>query len=292
MGFDRQLDLEYLRTCWELALGALESLASALKVQFILFKDFTELTGEILPIDRLGQYSRIGGRTFCQLAVPFPSVEAYLASLAESTRRALCQGLKRAQAVTVERTREPGRWLERIYGLYRQRPAQSGIGLGFYSRLFFEQICQTLTGAEYLLFFLDGQLVSFDLVIRSGDRLVEKCLAFDSELGRGHNLYFRTWMEKVEICIEHRLPELHTGSNAESLKVKMGAQSIPSVILLRHRNPLVNRLVRHFTVRLAYEPELVLPDFVLGGRWLRTADGGTLAGSSTTPVTGVDRTWP
>jgi hypothetical protein len=73
--------------------------------------------------------------------------------------------------------------------------------------------------------------------------MVDKYFCMDYELGRKYNLYFLSWLENVRYCVEQKIPLYHAGPGAEKTKARLGATSIPSVILFKHRRPAIDRFL-------------------------------------------------
>jgi hypothetical protein len=73
--------------------------------------------------------------------------------------------------------------------------------------------------------------------------MVDKYFCMDYEVGRKYNLYFLSWLENVRYCVERIIPLYHAGQGAESTKARLGATFIPSLILFKHRQPVIDRFL-------------------------------------------------
>ena len=73
--------------------------------------------------------------------------------------------------------------------------------------------------------------------------MVDKYFCMDYEVGRKYSLYFLSWLENVRYCVEQAIPLYHAGQGAESTKARLGATFIPSVILFKHRQPVIDRFL-------------------------------------------------
>ena len=64
--------------------------------------------------------------------------------------------MRAASEVRVVRSSDISAFSEKIYQLYLRLVERSPMALGVHNRLFFEKICQSVPGAEYLLYFVGG----------------------------------------------------------------------------------------------------------------------------------------
>jgi hypothetical protein len=73
--------------------------------------------------------------------------------------------------------------------------------------------------------------------------MMDKYFCMDYALGRKYNMYVLSWLENVRTCMERKIPLYYTGQGAEKTKVHLGAMLIPSFILFKHQQPLIDRLL-------------------------------------------------
>jgi hypothetical protein len=109
--------------------------------------------------------------------------------------------------------------------------------------LFFEKICERVPGAEYTLYFVQEELVAFNLLVVKQEAMVDKYFCMDYGLGRKYNIYVLSWLENVRTCVERKIPLYYAGQGAEKTKAHLGATLIPGFILFRHRRPLIDRFL-------------------------------------------------
>jgi hypothetical protein len=148
-----------------------------------------------------------------------------------------------APEVRVIRSRTIAPYLDRIYQLYQDTVARSPMALGVHKRLFFDIICERVPGAEYTLYFVQEELVAFNLLFVKQEALVDKYFCMDYGLGRKYNLYFLSWLENIRTCVERKIPLYLMGQGTEKTKAHLGATFIPSFILFKHRQPVFDRLL-------------------------------------------------
>jgi hypothetical protein len=109
--------------------------------------------------------------------------------------------------------------------------------------LFFEKICEKIPDAEYTLYFVQDELAAFNLLVVKQQGMVDKYFCMDYGLGRKYNLYVLSWLENVRTCVERKIPLYQAGQGAEKIKAHLGATLIPSFILFKHRQPVIDRLL-------------------------------------------------
>ena len=241
IGIDPQVDAGTLEAAWEMALGALQALATELKSDITAFYNFNHhgrLPGEVF-----GRFNRVQCLPCARLPITFRSLEEYVGGLSRNTRKDLRRKLRVSHEVRVIRSRNISPFLDRIYKLYRQTVERCPMALGVHNRLFFEKICERVPGAEYTLYFVREELAAFNLLVVQKEAMVDKYFCMDYELGRKYNLYFLSWLENVRYCVEQGIPLYHAGQGAEKTKARLGAMSIPSLILFKHRRPAIDRFL-------------------------------------------------
>ena len=73
--------------------------------------------------------------------------------------------------------------------------------------------------------------------------MADKYFCMDYELGRKYNLYVLSWLENIRTCVERKIPLYYTGQGAEKTKAHLGATFIPSFLLFKHRQPVIDRFL-------------------------------------------------
>jgi len=241
VGVDPRTDEYTLDAAWKLAFSTLQTIAAEHKNDMVALYNFNQY-GK-LPEAVCNKFNRVQFRPCARLPIDFSSVEEYLSRLSGATRKDLRRKMRVAPEVRVIRCRTISPCLDRIFQLYRDTVARSPMALGVHNRLFFDKICERVPGAEYALYFVQNELVAFNLLFVKPEALVDKYFCMDYRLGRKYNLYTLSWLENVRTCVERKIPLYYSGQGAEKAKAHLGATFIPSLILYKHRHPGFDRLL-------------------------------------------------
>ena len=187
------------------------------------------------------------------LPVPFGSVDCYLGSLGKSTRKDMRRKL-RSPGPRVEWRSSIDDVLPDIMRLYEASLARSDLQFERLPPAYFTGILQQLGDrALCVLYWLDDQLVAFNLLLIDEHRLVDKIFGHDLELTREYSLYFRSWMENVDYCIRNRIALYECGQAGYASKVRLGCTFQSNTLFFRHRNGLVNNMLK--LVKLFVRPD-------------------------------------
>ena len=178
------------------------------------------------------------------LPVPFGSVDCYLGSLGKSTRKDMRRKL-RSPGPRVEWRSSIDDVLPDIMRLYEASLGRSDLQFERLPPAYFTGILQQLGDrALCVLYWLDDQLVAFNLLLIDEHRLVDKFFGHDLELTREYSLYFRSWMENVDYCIRNRIALYECGQAGYASKVRLGCTFQSNTLFFRHRNGLVNNMLK------------------------------------------------
>ena len=241
IGIDPHIDGGTLDAACKMAFSTLQTRAAEHKNDLVAFYNFNRY-GK-LPEDVCKKFNRVQFRPCAQLSIDFSSVEEYLGRLSGAARKDLHRKMRVAPEVRVVRSRTIAPYLDRIYQLYQATVARSPMALGVHNRLFFDKICERVPGAEYTLYFVQEELVAFNLLFVKQEALVDKYFCMDYGLGSKYNLYVLSWLENVRTCLERKIPLYFSGQGTEKTKAHLGATFIPSFILFKHRHPVFDRLL-------------------------------------------------
>ncbi len=178
------------------------------------------------------------------LSVPYGSVDAYLGSLCKSTRKDLRRKL-RAPGPRVEWRHNIDDVLPEVMRLYEETLSRSDLQFERLPASYFTGILERLENrAVCVVYWVDERLVAFNLILLDQHRLVDKFFGHDREFSREYNLYFRSWLTNVDYCIQHNIPVYECGQEGYASKLRLGCEFRGNSMFFRHRNWLVNGLLK------------------------------------------------
>ncbi|QOQ73406.1 GNAT family N-acetyltransferase [Pseudomonas poae] len=178
------------------------------------------------------------------LAVPYGSVGAYLGSLCKSTRKDLRRKL-RAPGPRVEWRHNIDDVLADVMRLYEATLSRADLQFERLPASYFTGILERLEErAVCVLYWVDERLVAFNLVLLDQHRMIDKFFGHDMAFSREYSLYFRYWLTNVDYCIEHNIPVYECGQDGYASKLRLGCEFRGNSMFFRHRNRLVNGLLK------------------------------------------------
>lgn len=241
IGIDPDLDRSTHEAAWKSALSALQMLARERKSDLVAFYNFNQYGN--LPEEVVARFNRMQYRNCAQLRIDFNSIDEFLARRSRAARKHLRRKMRVAPCVRIIRSRAISPFLDKVYELYQETVERSPMSLGVHNRLFFEKICERVPGAEYTLYFVQEELVAFNLLVVKQEEMLDLYFCMEYGLGRTYNLYVLSWLENIRTCLERNIPQYYAGAGAEKTKAHMGATFIPSFLFFKHRLPGIDRLL-------------------------------------------------
>jgi hypothetical protein len=241
IGMDPHLDEDTLHRAITMAIGALQTLAAERASDIIAFYNFNQYSR--LPGEVFRKFNRVQFRSCARLLIDFAGMEEYLGRLSKGARKDLHRKMRVAPEVRVLRSSDISPYLDRIYELYLETVARGPMALGMHNRLFFEKIGERVPGAEYTLYFVQEELVAFNLLVIQQEAMTDMFFCMDYGPGRSYNLYVLSWLENIRTCLERKIPLFYAGQGTEKAKAHLGATFIPSFILFKHRWNMFDRIL-------------------------------------------------
>jgi len=200
-------------------------------------------------------YQPTPGMPAAELAIDFADLDGYLARLSRATRKDLRRKLRRSDRIRMELRHDLTGLEDRALELYRQTRARSHLQFEELTAAYFTGVLARM-GARALCpcYFLDGELIGFNLLLQDGETLLDKFFCMETERGPAHDLYFLSWLTNVRLCLERGLARYRSGQAGYATKLRLGSRLIGAEMLFRHRRPLVNSALRLAAPWLADDP--------------------------------------
>lgn len=191
-------------------------------------------------------YARIPGLPVAVLDLSdFADLDEYLASFSRATRKDMRRKLRAAAPIRIEYRRDIGDVLEDISALYQATAARSDVRFESLPPPFFANVVEAMRGHGWcMLYWLGETLVAFNLLLDAPGRVIDKEIGMRYDVARAYNLYFLSWMTNVRHCIARRIPVYQSGQGLYEPKLRLGSRLLPQWQHFRHRNPLINVVLR------------------------------------------------
>lgn len=181
------------------------------------------------------------GLATATLALPYATLDDYLATLSRATRKDLRRKQRARAALRIEWRHDLDGVREDVMRLYRATLEQASMQLEELTPEFFESVLAELGArASCVCYWLGETLVAFNLVLHDADRMIDKYIGMDYRHAHELNLYYVSWMENVRYAIEHRIPVYQSGQGLPQEKLRLGSTLSPNWLWYQHRNRLID----------------------------------------------------
>lgn len=259
LGFAPEIGPAERPRLFEALIAEMKRFASFERIPLIAVKDMPQPELALFEACLAG-FKRLPGLPTAWLPLPFGDVDLYLASLGAATRKDLRRKLRHGTALRIEHRRDISDVLDRVAELYEQTVDHSELRFERLPPEYFSAVLREYgPGASCVLYWHGDRLVAFNLVLAGRDRLIDKYVGMDYAFARRFSLYFISWLTNVRYCIEHRIPLYQSGQAFYAPKLRLGSRLTMNWQFFRHRNPVLNLLLRVVSrlVRLdRFDPEL------------------------------------
>ena len=254
IGYDRDCATARITEAISKARMLIASEAKRRKSQLKVCLNFRPEFVTMLGPQWAGEFAQLETYPCGYLPLPYARVEDYIADLSKNARKDIRKKLRECGPFRVERRRSIDDCREAVYGLYRATVDGAELSLGIQPPAFFDRLPIVEPGSHFVLYWWNDTLIAFNLLVRQGDRLIDKYFCMSPQIGRENHLYFASWIENVRYCIEQQIGTYHAGPGAQSTKARLGAKFVRSITLFRHRNPMIQAVLVRLRSFLAYQP--------------------------------------
>jgi hypothetical protein len=241
---------------------AADALARTGDVQAVLIKEFCDDCDTGLRRFEAAGYSRLdtGPGMRLRLDPRWRTFDDYLASLVSKYRVKANRAYAKSAALTVRPlgVEEAAAHVETMQPLYDDVLRRGDYRLGHADLSRVIRLAETLGDAFVLQgSFLGDRLVGFSTAL-VGDGVIDAHLVgFDDALNREHGIYPRMLYDYLKLGLARGARQVSYGRTATEIKSTLGAEPIPTLCCIRHRRPVLNRLLPAVTraVQVPDEPQ-------------------------------------
>jgi len=226
-------------------------------IAVIIFKDF--LKDDTLLLDSLLSRGFFKVKSFPSVITElnFHSLDEYLRSLSYSTRKSLRKKIKKAYSsadIKVRMAENVDDIASDVFRLYENTYHSGATKFERLTEEFFIRVGKNLTPhTKFFLYYVNGKLSAFNLCLVYKDLFIDKFIGFDYDISKKYNLYFVSWYFNVEWCLKNSIRFYQTGQTDYYPKLKLGGRLIPLYAYLRHKNLLVNLMLKLLAIFLKPE---------------------------------------
>lgn len=228
--------------------GALDDLAKETRAAIIAFKDFSsDFTGFLDILVRKG-YGKMESFPSVELKIDFSNFEDYLAGLSHATRKQLRRKFRESETagkINLKVVESVPDKIKDIYNLYFQTFSKSEVQFEKLNEKFFINISRNMGDqVKYFLWYIDDQLVAFDLCLVFGDTLVDEYIGMDYRFAYKYNLYYVTFRDIIKWSIGHGIKMYESGALTYEPKKRLGCRFVPLFVYAKHTNPVLNPFLK------------------------------------------------
>ncbi|WP_173993817.1 GNAT family N-acetyltransferase [Agrobacterium fabrum] len=227
-------------------LNAFEASAADEKCSLMALKDVPETTPAAL-IDVLSKrrYAALGSLPTASLDIDFETIDAYLEGLSAGTRKDMRRKLKSFEKVRIETRSNFADFLPQVMALYHDTRNRSEWQFEELTDTYFSGVLARMEGRAFCTFYFVGDtLMAANLLVHDKHTLIDKFFCMDGDGGRPYNLYFLSWFTNLRHCLEHGFTRYQSGQAYYENKVRLGSTLTANTMYFRHRNPVLQTLLR------------------------------------------------
>ncbi len=131
-----------------------------------------------------------------------------------------------------------------LYALYQNTIQRASFSLVELEANYFAKQKKLLPDNYHVFgYFINGKLVGFNSIFTLDGKGEVHYIGLDYKINTSTHLYQRMLMDAIEFGITNRLSTLHFGRTATEMKCSIGATPIPVHGFVKHKNPIINKLV-------------------------------------------------
>jgi predicted N-acyltransferase len=254
VGIKNDVDKELVMHEFNRALG---EFCKDKEIPFVIFKDFLSEDTPLLDGLLKKGFFKVNSFPSVVTDINFSSFDEYLDTLSYATRKNIRRRMKKAYAstdITIKITDNVDDMIEDVFRLYEDTYRSGSTKFERLSREFFTKVARNMRPkVKFFLYYCDGKLGAFNLCFCHNDLLIDKFIGFNYDISRKYSLYFLTWCYNIEWCLENKMRCYQTGQTDYHPKVRLGGRLVPLYAYLRHRNPVMNTLLKALAVLLKPE---------------------------------------
>jgi predicted N-acyltransferase len=226
---------------------------------FVMIKDLHEpFTGHAAHLENLSyRYVETEPNMVLKLDQGWKHYDDYLASLASKYRGTIRNSIFKVMdeaSCTIERITDLDPVREQIHTLYKAVQSNADFRPFELSPEYFPAL-QRVAGERFRCSVVkrDGALLGFLISVANGDTAIAYHIGFNREAAADLPIYLRLLHAGIVDAIDMGCKEVSYGRTALEPKAALGAKPQPYGILVRHRQPVLNKMMKRLLLGIEHE---------------------------------------
>jgi hypothetical protein len=215
------------------------------KASIILLKDFPSIHRSALADLSRDGFQRAPSMPAARLDLDFGSFEEYmmekLGKVFRKNLRRKFRALEGAPPITMEVLSDASEIVDEIFPLHMQTFDRSELKFEELNKDFFRLIGQRMPDrVRYFVWRQNGRIIAFNLCLVHGGTLHDLDVGLDYAVALDLHLYFVTWRDVIQWCLENGVKTYHTGPLNYDPKLHLKLTLAPLDLYARHGSALAN----------------------------------------------------
>ena len=160
--------------------------------------------------------------------------------------------LKKCTDIRIEYRRNVDDVLDEVYAMYMETKSRSDLQFEELTPKYFQGVLNDEQGI-CTLYYADDTLVGANLMLQNNERLLDKFFCMRTHQGQEYNLYYFSWFTNLQYCIDRKLAFYQSGQAGYETKLRLGSLLLDNWMYFRHRNFIVDKLLRLAAPLLAFD---------------------------------------
>jgi hypothetical protein len=213
--------------------------------EFLLVQNFTSLSGPAADELRGLGFAGVPILPTAVVELRFDSFDEYLSAMRAQYRRRARQAMKRSRHLRVEQVSDFAGLADELARLWRlifDRATE--VKREILTPAYFRAIARLAGSSVLLVRREDDSIAAFALLLADPPWLSFLQCGFDREIAKSESVYFRLLYEIVRVGIEGGFEQVELGITTLQPKLDIGGVPVPLFAWIKHRNPIIQKLVR------------------------------------------------
>ncbi len=228
---------------------ALETLRRQGEASIMLLKDFPHTYRDALAPFSQNGYRSVPSMQDSTLRLDFSTFEEYmtkrLGKVFRKNLRRKFKALNDAEPLQLEVIEDASAFVDEIFPLHLQTFQRSEFKFEELTKEFFCMIGRTMPDrTRFFLWRQGGRLVAFSLCMVHDGTLYDLDVGMDYSVALDLHLYFVTWRDVIQWCLENGVRTYHTGPLNYDPKLHLRLSLAPQDLYARHASDWINPIFK------------------------------------------------